>query len=399
MKMFSSGEDAFMLHGEEAAAFFLVRDALLGEKEVGEIASGKGVEKALEEATAQVLRDIRDGVAKQPDTYLRQAREELAKGIADWRIAAPIAGLVLQNVSSLSLGTVRFVPTGSPLALKLARGMKRIVWTSPSPDEVKTSACEIFQSPLGADTFPACAIVQVRAADGDLAMTVGLAAVNRATAALMIYRCATERPCTFGPIGIPAHVTTWLATASGISDRGSLTSSQTSRFGRQYPFVVNPIVRRQLLKLRWGRLHRIFLAGKDGTVWERVIASSSFWLGKGLMEQEDDPAGSFASFMTVLEMLLASKDGAERIGGTVAERFAFLTRIGAAHREALWKRIKKLYDTRSRILHDGLAEVPEEDLQDIRQFAMECFFTLLLRLPKIDSSEALVQYCNRRKFR
>jgi hypothetical protein len=397
LSIFTVGTEAYLLRGDTARKYFRVRDLLGQERELADVASEKRVAKALQGAVAQVMQDTRNGAPRRPGSYLASARKELIQSVIEWRVAAPVAGLVLQGVPSLSLGPVKLVPTRSAGARAMVRDMGRIVKTAKAEQDKKELFLDILSHPLVAEEAPTCAIAKVRSADDTQALTSGLLAIRRAAASLMVYRCAVERPSLRGPIGVPPEVPLTLARASAVSAR-NVSASHTTRLGAQHPFVVNAAVRREFDRLYWPRLHRICSAGNAATTWERVISSASYWLGSGLMELERDPATAFARFVTVLEMLLCGGDSSERIGGTMAERFAFVTRKRSQHRMAVADRMRKLYDVRSRILHEGVTDVKEEDLQDVGLFALQCFFAVLSMLRKVDSFAALVARCNRLKF-
>src|ERR1700730_13419330 len=80
------------------------------------------------------------------------------------------------------------------------------------------------------------------------------------------------------------------------------------------------------------------------------------------------PESGFLFAVIALESLFSRDAGTP----TLADSIALLTESKMEARNAVAKRLKKIYDRRSEIVHSGKHEVSSEDLQDGVQFCVRC---------------------------
>jgi hypothetical protein len=86
-------------------------------------------------------------------------------------------------------------------------------------------------------------------------------------------------------------------------------------------------------------------------------------------EHEGERLSGFLFAVIALESLF-SRDAGTPLRATLADSIALLTESKMEARNAVAKRLKKIYDRRSEIVHSGKHEVSYEDLQDAIQFCV-----------------------------
>jgi hypothetical protein len=89
-------------------------------------------------------------------------------------------------------------------------------------------------------------------------------------------------------------------------------------------------------------------------------------------ELEGERLSGFLFAVIALESLFSRDAGTP----TLADSIALLTESKMEARNAVAKRLKKIYDRRSEIVHSGKHEVSSEDLQDAIQFCVRSLFEI-----------------------
>lgn len=98
------------------------------------------------------------------------------------------------------------------------------------------------------------------------------------------------------------------------------------------------------------------------------------WLAKG--RQAKDRSDRFLFFFTALEALLSSDDKTSPIVQTIARHAAVLWTNDISERVKISRKIRKLYATRSALVHAGTRSVTYEGASEIHQIAENVFFAV-----------------------
>jgi Apea-like HEPN len=136
-----------------------------------------------------------------------------------------------------------------------------------------------------------------------------------------------------------------------------------------------------------------------GKLAGRARNALSFFSRARNAEIQKDRLQAFISSMIALESLF-SRDSKTPLRATLADSVALLTESSVEARITASKRIKKLYDRRSEIVHAGNETLPQAALEDSLRFCSRSIFeTLILGASWGDcSDERLFEDLDRRKF-
>jgi hypothetical protein len=398
---FEVGGKGLWLTDNTARLYYRMAHAISREAEFAPVASRSYIEKALQPAIHRVVDDDAAGQLGKPRDYLNNVRRELRGEVVDWKIIAPIAGVSLQGVSSLSLGDTRLIARDSDEAKDLIADLEAAANTGEELGQNQRAEWREFHlGPLSERfPFPAVAVTAIKACDGTRALDSGIAIIEQFTASLRAFRWLADRTPLHAAMGLPKEIP--IAGAPAIAYSPQARRWATGRAGsprRGLTFTVDSNTITGLDNLGWQTLSAIWAKEDKASPWEAILRSAAWWLGMAFNDRHTGVAS--VKFATVLEMLLCQDQEAEGGGITerVAERLAFVLSDDPEPREDVWRKMKDLYAVRSDVVHSGFAHVLEEDLTFIRYFAVECFFTLLNRLDEIHSFEKLREWCLRRRF-
>ncbi|UZJ78610.1 HEPN domain-containing protein [Fictibacillus sp. KU28468] len=124
---------------------------------------------------------------------------------------------------------------------------------------------------------------------------------------------------------------------------------------------------------RFGEILKKFMIN-DLNDMEVQILRSIVWFGESKIEH--DNAARFLKLTLVLECLLnLSKE--EPVAVSLSERIAFIFETTLEERLKLVNKIKELYDVRSKIVHNGSAEVEEQSLVELEHIVSELIILFL----------------------
>jgi hypothetical protein len=130
---------------------------------------------------------------------------------------------------------------------------------------------------------------------------------------------------------------------------------------------------------------------------EATCINAIEWVSRGL---QDDVADSrFLKFCVGMESLLLKRSD-QPLGGTMAERVAFLLGGTGAAREQIYFRVKDIYKVRSDIAHEGRSTRLEEDLGSAQFFAVYVVQAFLRRMRELtwETREDFEEWCDREKW-
>lgn len=125
-----------------------------------------------------------------------------------------------------------------------------------------------------------------------------------------------------------------------------------------------------------------------GSLAER-LSQGVGWLAKG--RQAEDRAERFLFFFTALESLLSLSDKTAPVVQTVARHAAVILTNNIEDRVRASSHIKKLYETRSKLIHAGNRNITFEEVKQIQE-AVET--TLFLVWKYIDLSVKHIDFCD-----
>jgi hypothetical protein len=142
-----------------------------------------------------------------------------------------------------------------------------------------------------------------------------------------------------------------------------------------------------------------WLHQSTGSLSDRVRNSLVFFNRACDAELERERLSGFLFAVIALESLF-SRDAGTPLRATLADSIALLTESKMEARNAVAKRLKKIYDRRSEIVHSGKHEVSSEDLQDAIQFCVRSLFEILTLAASWGNTQdaTLFEEIDRRKF-
>jgi Apea-like HEPN len=137
----------------------------------------------------------------------------------------------------------------------------------------------------------------------------------------------------------------------------------------------------------------------EGSLSDRVRNSLVFFNRACDAEIEREELSAFLFAVIALESLF-SRDPGTPLRATLADSVALLTESKVERRIATARRLRKIYDRRSEIVHAGRHKVNGDDLRHSMQFCARSLFEILTMASTWDSvaDAALFEEIDRRKF-
>ncbi len=117
--------------------------------------------------------------------------------------------------------------------------------------------------------------------------------------------------------------------------------------------------------------------------FEKQILIAVRWIGLGI--DEDIGTDKIIKFAIALECLLLDKEDNSK-SNPLAKRCAYILGNNSKERHDKKKRVKYLYDVRSRVVHEGFNFVKDEDIFEFQNLVIEC----LLRLLEIGDNDSAI---------
>lgn len=125
---------------------------------------------------------------------------------------------------------------------------------------------------------------------------------------------------------------------------------------------------------------------KAGSLGER-IARGLGWLSRG--RQSTDRSERFVFFFTALESLISAENPNPQLTDNLARMSAVIWTNGAENRSMFYRKLKRLYDKRSKLVHRGLRDVSVRDVNTAQYAAEQIYFTIM---HKADLSQSLEDF-------
>jgi hypothetical protein len=111
---------------------------------------------------------------------------------------------------------------------------------------------------------------------------------------------------------------------------------------------------------------------------------------------DDVNCDKFLKHAIALEALFTNQD--DEISTPLSERCAFVLSDKSDKREQIYRLMKKLYRIRSKIAHQGLIDVQEDDVRKIQSIAVMCLLKFCNNIDKWDTLEDLDKWILQKKF-
>jgi hypothetical protein len=118
---------------------------------------------------------------------------------------------------------------------------------------------------------------------------------------------------------------------------------------------------------------QLLIACKGG--FQSKLLSAIHWAGRATIEDRKEEA--FLLYAIALESLVLAENQKDELGYRLSIRVAHLLGDNVQHREDITKRIKELYEIRSKIVHSGFYQVTDADLGDMRKITKGCILRIL----------------------
>lgn len=148
-------------------------------------------------------------------------------------------------------------------------------------------------------------------------------------------------------------------------------------------------------KWMWETIGKKKLNNLEKRLWRAIM-----WLGKG-MDNSDDPYNALPQFVFALESLF-NEDNMDAIASQLAEYATFILYKNneAEQREKFFKRIKDIYNLRSKLAHGEEANIRESDLSFIYKVVRSLVFVLTndKEFANMESFEELKKWVSKKKF-
>lgn len=132
----------------------------------------------------------------------------------------------------------------------------------------------------------------------------------------------------------------------------------------------------------------------------KIIKDCLYWFNLGL--DADSSSVRLIFFVTVFEAILKKSNEKNEISKTVSERGALFLRKGLNDRKEISKQFKKIYETRSVVLHTGFF-IKEKDVENVflaEMYAREIIQLLIKRSNEFDGDFGkFIDYLDDLKFR
>jgi hypothetical protein len=132
---------------------------------------------------------------------------------------------------------------------------------------------------------------------------------------------------------------------------------------------------------------------KDYNDLERRIINSIRWIGTGI--QISSNCDKFLMYIIAIESLLGDE---KEKAAPIAERCAFLLSDVPEKRIQNDKKMKSLYDTRSKIVHEGVTEITAEDAGSAQWMAISCLFAVCKRLNNWQNLDQIKKWIREQRY-
>jgi len=328
------GRDAISLRAVESAVHESMLKAFFPDKEHAEV-------QFTERLTATFL----------------ELRDTLRRPLTSWWIQLPVSGLVKEELPR-KVGSIEFY--------------LRTYSTSqfPQPD-----------GPTQGSVTTAYACVPVKAADSDAAVELAIRELRQTIDLLNYFGGVVGN--RDARVYLPWEASAFNLSAGISKTEGHHPSAMSHEWrGPWIPFYLNLLFDQPRAK-RGGfpRALEILSNPKRFKLEERLLSAIQ-WAGRATIEERREEA--FVLFTVALESLLVNRNEKDQVTQRFAIRGAHLIGKDFDSRKKIHKRLKRLYELRSAIVHSGSTEIADADRDTIAHFVRAAIFTMLVSKPFCD---------------
>ncbi len=240
-----------------------------------------------------------------------------------------------------------------------------------------------------------CAIIKVKARDREAASYLARLEAQNTFDTINFF--ANLIPYLHGSLYLPGENESRLMTIPVLEDSGSF-SILRNRVGPLEPFDFNKFRNAKHIQVLVRRLHNFSKTVVLKEV-EDILLTAVRWAGRAAFESRKEHA--FLLYAIALESVVLPSGDTEQLSYRLRMRVAHLLEKRISGREELVKKVKNLYDIRSRIVHSGWYYLADEDLDDMRNICYSVLLQLLSHraLSRMTSAFDLNRWFERRMLR
>jgi hypothetical protein len=323
----------------------------------------------------------------------------LIESIEERRVLIAIESFKLEGIPELRIGNVRFVEYD--LIHEMMRSnLYEIVDRNPTiPQEDKnfnkTHLEEISIKPF---LNKVCADITV-ISEAEKSYSKALYEVDNAVNLLRCYiplLFSRGSKVQIGIYGDHNNICAGFRSFLSIKQNGGFNCN-SERFGPLIPYIMSPDKLKHLKDNCYLDLLGSILAkdAKSRKDLEKRLINSIRWIGTGIHSGND--CDKFLMYIIAIECLLIKRHE-EGNTSSITERCAFLLSDLPEKRFQNDKKMKTLYDTRSRIVHEGLTEITAEEAGSAQWLAISCLFAICKKLDKWQNLDELINWVKKQRY-
>jgi len=364
-KLFFNNKTLVKLEDTSLEAFYNILNEFMNDDFINKNFTISYIEKKIQQLIVKILKRDEKERLNDLDAEISKFREIIKKDIKKWTFIVPIINLKI--VKPLTIGEVTFVNFSEEHS-SIKDHYFKILAKSKSPkkviDEVKGHYANMFQF---LNRF-SCAKVSLEG-ESTKAIELCFRLVERTLDVFRLY-APLDIYSSKAYIGILGDLVTTKTTILVYNDSNS--SSHHEARGFLLPFEIDA----KFIKVteKNGLLKISDILSRPRNDFENSIITAIHWFGKAIKNVEDKDR--FIYFFIALETLLI-KDKNESIINCLSERTAFLFEKERDRRIDISRLMKDLYETRSKIVHSGLDEVPPKDMKQMHLITQQVLLTLI----------------------
>lgn len=351
---------------------------------------------------------------------LSAALEELADALHtlpdDWEVHYIVEGVSLKRLP-ITIGKIEFYTANKTRMNLLSDRIDWIYGNTAYPKEQQLEFAQYVNDDLKKYfSGKTVAKVVVKAITHDAARSQALKELRSTLDVLNFFADLIESPGIAARSYLPGE-----AFRGGAFSPAFRLAKSAKGYAAVYPssYIVGPLANmmlsrntiRRLSKYGFNKISNI-LSKEEGerNKFERRILSAFQWAGRATLidlsnKQYKEYTDSrreeaFLLYTISLESLLLREEKEDNTN-KFKTRGASLLRIRAVNRLGLEKHLSKLYDVRSRIVHDGNTEVSNEDLYYIRGYAKRALRVVLLKevFQKMKTEDEFIRWLENKSSR
>ncbi|MBX7132049.1 MAG: hypothetical protein K1X67_05145 [Fimbriimonadaceae bacterium] len=342
----------FVLTGESLRAYESAVDEVLSDSTIGPLVGRKPVDGALTE----VVRNLISSTTSLDEPSLRDVLKGLRAMVTQLEVVVPIYGIDLAAVGEIRLGRVRIAPLTVATQSVYARVLSQVNQSAESPERhalvFHETATTIDSCFAGAT---ALGFVPVVASEGR-GHFIALSELSRVLSLLRYFCYWTEDRAHFPMFGTRQDVH---SSASGtVCFAEGAFNFHVERFGLYNLQWTEQKAQWVKQACHWDELSNLLAIEIPSPLGGAILTAVS-WVGRA--STADTDAIALMSSVVAQEALLF-KDGESNSADVFAKRL--IHACGGSTKEErlnLYGHIKRIYDLRSRIVHQGLTYVDKAD--------------------------------------